>query len=457
MRNRLLYRPMPACARVENKSICFQVTDHPMEQYYSLTDVQVKGFNTRQGGTPVKFENIDQWAFIPEGIRAGWWRPTNKEIGTTSTLASAPFTVQKTGMFRFDWQTDIVGVSSRFTYVLAKTDGTIIAQRNISSVGIPFSFAIRLEPGTYTITFTFLKGESRYFKWDNMCYVKTPLLYDGNLPLGCISIRWPQGLFMYEQANTAQGSWTQGGLTSTSLWYTIGKNDDNNALVRYLEGLRFAYDTPVEGLIHVCAFDNTDPPQFFDKAGRQHYYSYVSNPVTWMQAYNLAKNTKRHGLTGYLATSTSAQENAILLNLSGRNNGWIGGTRMTLPSGARLLDPPHVNEDMDAYDIQPDGWYWCDGPEAGKVFTVGKKVPVTIPPGLYTDWITDEPNNEWENEAALMIKIKQPGSWNDEPPLKTDYINGYYVEFSPYGPQRDESALCVSAPLPAVCGCGCPC
>src|SRR5690349_10396811 len=66
--------------------------------------------------------------------------------------------------------------------------------------------------------------------------------------------------------------------------------------------------------------------------GNDHYYEYVSGPVSWTTAFAAADAATLSGYDSYLVTVTSEAENTFLLNyvrlnttLSNRRT-WLGGT-----------------------------------------------------------------------------------------------------------------------------------
>jgi hypothetical protein len=139
--------------------------------------------------------------------------------------------------------------------------------------------------------------------------------------------------------------------------------------------------------------------------GNGHWYDFVAGEFSWQQAADDAA-TKTHGtLTGYLATITSAAENAFLVSVSG-GFGWLG-----------------------ASDAANEGnWIWQTGPEAGSALT-------------YFNWYPGEPNNA-NNEDYLQISPNwvggEPGMWNDNlggPDFNVRPTEGYFVEFGPTVPE----------------------
>ncbi|MBL4919002.1 DUF4347 domain-containing protein [Szabonella alba] len=156
--------------------------------------------------------------------------------------------------------------------------------------------------------------------------------------------------------------------------------------------------------------------QFF-WAGNGHYYEFVSAPgITWQDAMADAEERSLFGLEGYLATVTSAEENAFIAPLLG-GQGWIG-----------------------ASDEGDEGaWMWMTGPEAGTYFWQGLSDggPVN---GEYSNWSYAEPNDlNGEDYAHYLID----GTWNDFP-LSNGSIQGYVVE---YGGMPGDAPVAQAAPL----------
>ncbi len=136
-----------------------------------------------------------------------------------------------------------------------------------------------------------------------------------------------------------------------------------------------------------------------------HYYEVVTAGASW-DAANAAAATKTfNGLKGYLATITSAEENAFILSKL-PSTSWIG-----------------------ANDAATEGtWTWISGPEAGTtIYTGGATAP-----GQYTNWNSDEPSNSLqgalrENYAAFFAAGAEAGKWND---VKETDAFAYIVEYS---------------------------
>ena len=138
-----------------------------------------------------------------------------------------------------------------------------------------------------------------------------------------------------------------------------------------------------------------------------HYYEYVSAPgMTWEAARAEAESRELFGLKGYLATVTSAEENAFITPKLG-GDGWMG-----------------------ASDAAIEGqWRWVTGPEAGTLFWTGTGSGSSVD-GNYENWGDGEPNNAGEEDYAHFISSN--GKWNDYA-FDNGAIGGYIVEYGGAG------------------------
>lgn len=143
---------------------------------------------------------------------------------------------------------------------------------------------------------------------------------------------------------------------------------------------------------------NAAPTIFF---GGHAYESVTGNPTDWASAKAAAEAMTYNGQSGYLATITSAAENAALVPFSFPGfTHWLGGS-----------------------DDGAEGtWSWRTGPETGQIFFV---LGAGVQPG-YSNWNGGEPNNCCGSENHLTF-LPNSGLWND---LSGSSQIAYLVEFN---------------------------
>ncbi|MCA0242289.1 MAG: hypothetical protein LCI02_15675 [Proteobacteria bacterium] len=152
--------------------------------------------------------------------------------------------------------------------------------------------------------------------------------------------------------------------------------------------------------------------------GNGHWYDIVYLPtgggMTWDQAFADAPTRSHLGQAGYMATVTSAGEQAFIAgNFSAE--AWLGGND-------RAVEGDFV---------------WQNGPEAGQPFS-------------FTNWGSGEPNNCCsDGEDDVVINFVASGLWNDIGlPSFPDYAQPYIIEYGP-------AASAVPLPgVPALLGLG---
>jgi hypothetical protein len=150
--------------------------------------------------------------------------------------------------------------------------------------------------------------------------------------------------------------------------------------------------------------------------GNGNHYDIVPTTLTWHEARTAAESMMFMGVSGHLATITSAGENDFLNTTfhtgMGSNFAWIGG-----------------------FEPNDDGvWRWAVGPEAGIQFS---SFGTPTPPFNYANWGGIEPNDNNPNEDFTMFNIGQtfagiaPGQWADATPTPSpaDPVIGHLIEF----------------------------
>jgi len=154
-----------------------------------------------------------------------------------------------------------------------------------------------------------------------------------------------------------------------------------------------------------------------------HYYEFIAYDdstatatKTWTIANGAASGKNFLGLTGYLATVTSASENQFM-NDRIKETGWIGGSSSGTTGTSRV-------------------WQWVVGPENGTIFWNGNQTGSAVA-GQYTNWANGEPNNfDSLTGKPSNVGNKEPyahfltsGQWNDFADDNTS-LQGYWVEYS---------------------------
>ena len=176
---------------------------------------------------------------------------------------------------------------------------------------------------------------------------------------------------------------------------------------------------------------------FFSDNG--HYYQvYFSNNITWPNAKTAAEAKTFNGLSGYLATIESAEENAFIFSKISQN-AWIGAS-----DSSTYTSNEHA---------QTEGtWEWVSGPNNGKTFycqlagfanSVAAHEDCAVHSDTsYNNWDTSEPNDY--NKVAtgdedcghMKGAAGRNGKWNDLP-CNHNTVDYYVVE---YGGTDGESA-----------------
>lgn len=139
--------------------------------------------------------------------------------------------------------------------------------------------------------------------------------------------------------------------------------------------------------------------------GNGHFYDFIPCPIqgclSWHEALAAAPTHTHLGQPGYLATVTSAGEDAFIRANVSTERGWLAGT-----------------------DAATEGtWVWAAGPETDQAFWISG----TTQPGFVALWGGGEPNDFFGEDYLHMNFHGAPNSWNDISPT---FGNGYFIEFS---------------------------
>ncbi|MBS0504766.1 MAG: PEPxxWA-CTERM sorting domain-containing protein [Proteobacteria bacterium] len=137
---------------------------------------------------------------------------------------------------------------------------------------------------------------------------------------------------------------------------------------------------------------NAAPVQW---AGNGHYYEFISAGTSFDGALAAAAASSFNGQQGYLATVTSADEQAFIYGSVTTAATWFSGS-----------------------DRETEGtWKWLAGPEAGTVFW---QTGVTL---TYANWSGGEPNDAG-NEDVLWGNWNG-SAWNDINSAQLGYVIEY--------------------------------
>lgn len=173
---------------------------------------------------------------------------------------------------------------------------------------------------------------------------------------------------------------------------------------------RLALALPLLALLAVagCGDDDDpvkpDPPRegvFLDPTSG-HYYEPIEGQVSWTEARDLAAAATYEGLTGHLATITSADENTFVYENLDQDvqRYWLGAWQ---------------DREAPGYSEPSGGWTW-----------------VTGEPFVFMAWLAGEPNNNGGLESFLAYIWGDTPEWNDVP-LSWNVSAGYIIEYDSGG------------------------
>jgi hypothetical protein len=171
---------------------------------------------------------------------------------------------------------------------------------------------------------------------------------------------------------------------------------------------------------YLTAADITDPATQFFNPTNGHIYAFVPDTGDWFTAKAGAEALVLAGVKGYLATITSAEEQAFIYsNVPGDPplGYWLGGSR---------LNDPQVYE-------------WVTGPETGTPFWTGDGYTGHAIGSAYANWDLaadpPQPNGAFNEPGEMFLTLQMnipwnnlsPGFWGDDHSVGHSY--GSIVEF----------------------------
>tara|TARA_R110002096_G_scaffold128768_2_gene277103 strand:- start:6145 stop:7611 length:1467 start_codon:yes stop_codon:yes gene_type:complete len=157
----------------------------------------------------------------------------------------------------------------------------------------------------------------------------------------------------------------------------------------------------------------------------RHYEVYAADGISWADANAAAEASTFEGVTGHLATITSAAEDLFVETLRSdaglaSPEAWVGGTT-----------------DSNCTPVPGCGWMWVNS--EGPISTT------QVPLSSYSNWLSGEPN-DLNGEFHLGVGLNDQFGWNDEQSLGN--IGGFIVEYDaaiPIDPQEcTSSAGCMT-------------
>jgi len=150
-----------------------------------------------------------------------------------------------------------------------------------------------------------------------------------------------------------------------------------------------------------------------------HFYELIATTGTWSSAKDAASARSYLNYSGYLATVTSQAENDYIKQILNAD-AWMGASDDYAQINTALSSTLYANQ-----TASEGKWYWVTGPEAGTQIT-SSNYPVTVIPGRYNNWYTNEPNNAGSAEHYAQFYSTFSGKWND---LPNSSQLGYLVEY----------------------------
>ena len=276
-------------------------------------------------------------------------------------------------------------------------------------------------------------------------------LKGGTSPVKGITVSGYDGQTVYVAVSTNQGGagnvsvstttgltlpFGYGSYSGSSIAFT-GTQAAVNAALASLEAT--APDSATDLSVKVTAFAQKDGVAY--NPANAHFYKFVPGKITGTNAFAGAAGLSEMGLTGYLTSITSSDENDFVASKIQGSDGTVA-----------------KNVWIGASDADTEGdWIWKGGPDNGVQFWKGCNVANGGAPvdGRFSSWASGEPNNwnaslcQVENSPTLgedcaIINKYSPTSappnnaffekqWNDLPcgygAGGADIVSGYVAEF----------------------------
>ncbi|KAJ9442392.1 Halomucin [Diplonema papillatum] len=149
------------------------------------------------------------------------------------------------------------------------------------------------------------------------------------------------------------------------------------------------------------------------------FYKYFTGPLSWSAAQTYCGSPANSVLTstGYLATVSSAEEQAIVASLAGGNAAWLGGTDDSESNKWNWVTGPHgCPPSASCADYASGGWFYQDGSATQPTTSLGRT--------LYSNWDSAEPGDDTTGNCVLM---QASGLWKSEDePVWHGFVCGWH-------------------------------
>ena len=179
------------------------------------------------------------------------------------------------------------------------------------------------------------------------------------------------------------------------------------------------------------AFTLSNRVGYLHSDGSYHFYEYYEDAdIKFKEAREDAADKSLFGMTGYLATPTSAAEQAVLSDKV-QGIGWLGAC--DLLSNSTVMNKCGVSSSDKTGQTHGEGyWYWVTGPEKMTQFGRDQGSSAwTVTNNAYENWNgtagPDEPNNCCGSKEHYL-HVWGSAKWNDFA-HDNGHIQGYLVEW----------------------------
>jgi hypothetical protein len=157
-----------------------------------------------------------------------------------------------------------------------------------------------------------------------------------------------------------------------------------------------------------------------------HFYEFNSTNRTWTDAFAFANNSSYFGRRGYLVTITDEAENGFVWKIA-NTMAWLGNTDEFSTINDAVGFIKFANQ-----TASEGRWHWVSGPEKGTVISTSN---TAMNSGIYTNWLSGEPNNSGSEHYGHIFGGSnvpgwgQSGKWNDFPNSQSLWTVSTIIEY----------------------------